>query len=354
MLAALRSHATADWIMDPADQTHTHTLSWDGDRSRWAWKDNRADAQPIWLETLSAEALGPLVAKAPAKPRILVWIPAPAELAESLRFGGNIATVQSPALADYVLAGRPCDPARQQCAEYAWMLPDVPRGAENIDRPIRTDWVTVDSDVSAASQSLKDAALGLARILGWLRLSSPEADDSWPYHLAFQNAKTKDMLASSDVKGGDCYKLLLKASPGDVEREAHLRRVYVFAVDSFGRATLLFGDNLANEFPRFDAASAAVPETIALSNRDCDFQIGEPYGTDNYFLLASATPIDNPQTVFNFDGVRARGGSPASNNPLAVLLENAGMGKRGSVANIPVNWSIQHLRLVSGPPGGAK
>ena len=146
------------------------------------------------------------------------------------------------------------------------MLPDVQRSAENIDRPIRTDWVTVDSDVSAASQSLKDAALGLARILGWLRLSSPEAGDSWPYHLAFQNAKTKDMLASSDVKGGDCYKLLLKASPGDVEREAHLRRVYVFAVDSFGRATLLFGDNLANEFPRFDAASAAVSVPHIVGN----------------------------------------------------------------------------------------
>jgi hypothetical protein len=212
----------------------------------------------------------------------------------------------------------------------------------------------VDDDVSPASQALRNAALGLARILGWSNLRSPEDDDSWPYHLALQNTKTKRILDSRDVKGGECYKLLLQAAPGDPKRDVPVRRVYVFAVDSFGKATFLFGNNLANEFPRLEDAAAAAPETIPLTSSDCDLVVGEPYGTDNYFLLASATPIDNPETVFNFDGVKTRGGAPTNTNPLALLLQNAALGRRGSVTNIPVNWSIEHLRLVSLPPGGPK
>jgi hypothetical protein len=154
------------------------------------------------------------------------------------------------------------------------------------------------------------------------------------------------------VKGGECYKALLEAAPGAADRDVQFRRVYVFAVDSFGKATLLFGNNLENEFPRFDATSGAVPETIPLSNRD--FEIAEPYGMDHYFLLASATAIDSPETVFNFDGVRTRGGEQSGTNPLAQLLQNTATGRRGSVANIPVYWSIQKLRLVSRPPGSSK
>jgi hypothetical protein len=354
VLTALRSRASADWITDPAEQPPTHVLSWEAGRSRWSWKENRADAKTVWLERLSWEAISPLLAKAGIRPRVFAWIPPSADLVESLNLGGNIAIVKSPALADYVLLGRACVSARPQCVEHAWVLPDAPGNPESIDRPQRTDWVAVDDDESTASQALRRSALGLARILSWSRLRSPQGDDSWPYNLALQNTTTKRILDSRDVKGGECYKLLLRAAPGDPKRDVPIRRVYVFAVDSFGKATLLFGNNLANEFPRFDAAAAAVPETIPLTSGDCDLVIGEPYGTDNYFLLASAAPIDNPETMFNFDGVKTRGGAPASTDPLARLLQNAALGRRGPVTNIPVNWSIQHLRLLSWPPGDPK
>jgi hypothetical protein len=354
VLAELHARSSAAWITDPTEQTPTHILSWDADRSKWSWKDNHAGAVPVWLDRLTAETIARLLAQTTAKPLILAWIPSPPELTQSLRFGGNIAVVKSPALADYVLLGRPCVSGRSQCAEYAWVLPDIPGHSDNVDRPLRTNWVTDDEDGRPASGALEEAALGLARILGWSRLRSPEVDNSWPYHLALQNTRTKSILDSHQVKGGECYKALLEAAPGAADRDVQFRRVYVFAVDSFGKATLLFGNNLENEFPRFDATSGAVPETIPLSNRDCDFEIAEPYGMDHYFLLASATAIDSPETVFNFDGVRTRGGEQSGTNPLAQLLQNTATGRRGSVANIPVYWSIQKLRLVSRPPGSSK
>jgi hypothetical protein len=354
LLDGSQSRVSVDWTIDPTEQTPSHVLSWDAGRAKWNWKENSADAQPVWLEKLSAGNLAPLVAKAGPKPRILLWIPPSVELLESLVFDDNIAVVNAPALADYVLLGRPCDAARSPCVEYAWVLPDGVDRPRNAGRPLRSDWTVAGEDVIPASKALKNSALGLARILGWSRLRSPAVDHSWPYHLALQNTKTNQILDSGDVQAGECYKLLLRTAPGDTASDVQFRRAYVFAVDSFGKATLLFGNNLENEFPRLEAANAAVPETIELTKRACDLEIGEPYGADSYFLLASATPIDNPETVFNFDGVRTRGGSQAGANPLTRLLQNAAAGMRGSVTNIPVNWSIQRLTLISRPPGGAR
>jgi len=338
------ARASLDWSADPTNQRPTHIVSWDPSRSAWTWRENRPDAEPEWIRKLDTGAISRLAAKTGGRPRVFLWIPAPQALTDSLRPGENVAVVSSLAQADYVLLGRPCAAAQTGCVEYAWALPDVFANPEQLDRPVRTDWIPL----ASAPDALRSAAFGLARIAGWSRLRSPESDN-WPYHLALQNTKSGAILESGAVTGGECYKLLLRSDAANSERGAPARRVYLFAVDSFGKSTLLFGNNLENEFPPFSAADGDPAKTFPLTGRDCDLEISEPYGADNYFLLASATPIDNPDTIFTFDGVRTRGG-PAPSDPLARLLQSVSLGTRGSVSNVPANWSIQRTTLVSRPP----
>jgi hypothetical protein len=353
---ALRNRAGMIWVDDPTIQAPTHILSWDAGKSIWSLRQNVAGAQPVWIERPTVDAVMRLLPDAP-KPRLFVLIPPVPGLATALQpvsgaYKQNFTIVDSPGQADYVLVGRLCEPRKPQCVEYAWALPDATVG-EKAARPLRTDWVSGREEVPPAAAVLRDAALGLARVVGWQQLQSPEPDDSWPYQLALQNAATKQILALSEVRGGERYKLMLRRKAKETRGAVPARRVYVFAVDSFGKATLLFGNNLENEFPRSDLGSVDAPESIALTASDWDLRISEPYGGDNYFLLASATPIDNPESIFNFDGVRSRGG-PSAASPLARLLENAASGTRGAVAGIPVTWSIQRLMLISRPPDREK
>jgi hypothetical protein len=102
---------------------------------------------------------------------------------------------------------------------------------------------------------------------------------------------------------------------------------------------VLFGDNLQNEFPL--PGQSTMPELTPLT----DIEIGGTLGVDNYYLLTSATPIDNPETVFNFAGVRTRGSVPT--DPLSRLIDNRASGTRGKVTGIPLNWSIEHLTILS-------
>ena len=354
MTAFAGLHNRVDWITDPTGQSITHILSWDGSRAKWSWKENNADAQPVWLEQLSSKEVLSLAAKAEPRPRVLLWIPPSADLSDQLRFDGNLAPASSPALADYALVGRLCASGQSSCTEYAWVRSNIYSRGQTGDVPLRTDWVLADNNGIQTSRALTNAALGLARIFVWSRLRSPDAATSWPYHLALRRERTNEIIDSGNVQAGERYKLLLRAAASDLSADVRVRRVYVFVIDSFGKATLLFGSNLENEFPRLDAAETALPEKVSLTNRDWDFEIGEPYGVDNYFLLSSATPIDNPETVFDFAAVRTRGVTETPTNPLASFLRNAARGMRGSAGTVPVTWSIEHLTLTSRPAGGAK
>ena len=340
--AELRARVPSIWIDDPTDRTPTHLVSWDAAKSLWSFRENVAGAKPVWMDALSADGV---LRQAPPGARIFVAIPPSAELAKAIGLGGSVGVVSTPDRADYVLLGRACPGRAAGCIEYAWALPDVT--AEDLRRqrsalPLRSDWFAEDA------APLKDAALKLARVAGWLDLSPPESSAIWPYQLALRNSVTKQILEGAEVRDGERYKLILRAAPGSIRAGVPARRVYVFVVDSFGKATLVFGDNLGNEFPRPDVAGDP-PETIALTNEEWDVTVDAPYGVDHYFLLASANPIDNPAAVLNFEGARTRGRVEPASDPLAHLLRNTATATRGEVARIPLNWSIQRLSLVSVP-----
>lgn len=319
---------------DPTAHAPTHVAEWDG--RRWKVRENLpgAKGRPIDLAQLP-QALPPTA-------RVNLMIPAPEDFPDS-RFGESVAVANSADDADYVLLGR----AAAQGIEYAWALPDATqddlRGLRS-PRPLRSDWIAWNE------AALDEAILTLARVAGWLELSESAPASTWPYHLALESIDSNRLLDREEVRGGEKYRLVLRADADALGKAGQVvpRRVYVFVVDSWGRAQLLFGEaNMGNEYPRSDPASARPPERIPLNGPE--LTIDKPYGVDHYFLLTSANPIDSPETVLNFDGVRTRGEKLAS-DPLARLLRNTAAATRGGVAAVPVNWSIERMTILSLPP----
>ncbi len=287
------------------------------------------------------------------------------ELVSKLAFAshGNIVGFsESLRNANYFLIGHVTSGGRM---EYAWARPavtqeDIRKQDEAARRekhplslsgwPLRSDWLAVNdpADLSAAGGKLTEQGLGLARIAGWLQLQTPIPDDAFPYSLALRDEKN-GQLSDGELLGKRDYKIILRRDPLSQQTTVTPRRVYVFVVDSFGQGTLVFGKgNVDNEFPRKESSNqdkAKPPDEIDLN---AEVEIKDPWGIDNYFLLTSAQAIDDPDDVFNFEGVRTRGFTQGG--PLERLIENHAAGTRGALSGVPTNWSIERIPFRSKDP----
>jgi hypothetical protein len=352
LAANLRAAGGIDLIDDATERTPTHVLLWDAGRKRWILSENRINgAELLATEAPSSGDIVKLLAGHSSKPRLAIILPASAELVSKLSFaskGNIVGFTKSLQNADYFLLGRV---ASTGDIEYAWARPSETREdifnqyeAARRERqpislagwPLRSDWVTVSesADLSAAGATLTAKGLDLARIAGWLQLQTPVPDDAFPYHIALRDENGR--VSDGDLMGNRTYRIILRRDPLSPQTSVTPRRVYVFVVDAFGKGTLVFpAGNLDNEFPLKDAATP--PDQIELSLVD----IIPPWGTDNYFLLTSVQPIDNPETVFNYGGVRTRGS--ATGRPLEKLIESRTEGTRGSLSGVPTNWSIERI-----------
>lgn len=327
-------------VSDPTSDLPTHILTWDPVARKWCLRENRAGAASSPIRPLTVSGVTALL---PKSARLFVEFPPDENTTHALMFDkGAVAIVRSPELADYVLLGRLR--SESPTIEYAWALADFVESDLHGTLPLRpllTNWFAED-----IVQSLKMSAVGLAKITGWLNLAPPAGGEA-PYGLVLQNTKTGQIVSSGEVHDGETYKLMLRRRPDVSASAIPSRRAYVFIIDSYGKGQLLFGDNLQNEFPR--PGQTTMPELTPLSNFDEDFTIGGTPGVDNYYLLTSATPIGNPETVFNFEGVRTRGADIS--DPLSRLIGNRASGTRGSVTGVPLNWSIERLTILSVPKG---
>lgn len=327
--AANELHRVGMLDEDPTERAPTHIVEWD--RTRWIVHENlpAAKASPVDLVQVGRTL--------PPQARVNLMIPPP----QNFHVTEGVETVDSVEKADYILIGR----VTAQSVEYAWALPDVTkedRLARGSARPLRSDWIA-----SSNAPALRQAALNLARVAGWLQLSQSAPVSSWPYHLALERTDANRLLEGGEVRGGESYHLVLRADAEALRKSSFIapRWVYIFVVDSWGKATLLVGEaNLANQFPRVTGDSAT-PEQIVLE--EPELTIGTPYGVDHYFLLSTASPIDSPETVLNFDGVRTRGADRSPSDPLARLLHNTATATRGEVAQVPLNWSIEAMNVLS-------
>lgn len=346
LAAGLRADSRIELIDDPTEKTPTHVMLWNG--TRWTLTENRSNGAELPAsEAPSVDEVLKLLAGRTPKVRLAILLPATPELVSGLAFGarGNIVSVtKSIASADYFLAGRA---VASGDIEYAWARPQETQ--EDIDGahgehhrrqsaslsawPLRSEWLGA-KDVA----KLTEHGLDLARLAGWLQIETPVPDDAFPYHLALRDEGGQ--FSQGELTGNRTYRLLLRRDPSATEKTVAPRRVYVFVVDSFGKGTLVFpGGNVENEFPRKDMITQ--PAVIDLQQT---IDIEAPWGIDNYYLLTSTQPIDNAEAVFNFAGVRTRGGA---GGPLEKLIENHTTGTRGALSGVPTNWSIERTAFRS-------
>jgi hypothetical protein len=333
-------------LPDIAAENPTRVMSWNG-RS-WILEQNPAAAAAV---DLGADPSADAVRRAlPPNARFLLLLPPTSELMAGLHLDGPV-QLKPAAGALYRLDGR----WNAGQLEYAWVNPGWvnPGGPGNLPLPPRSDWIKAGD---AAAASLREKALLLARIYGWLTLQSPPSREAFPYRLAFQNAATKQNRQSGDMVENERYKLFLSAAPDALKNPQALsqRWVYIFAIDQFGKGSLLFpvlghgneGNRLpfaqTGERPKFDPM-------IPLDGEDYDFSIGEPFGVDTYFLLTSQDPIDQPD-VFEFEGLRTRSGSRGAADALTDLLSGMAEGTRAPHrAQTPGTWSIENITIRSVP-----
>jgi hypothetical protein len=109
--------------------------------------------------------------------------------------------------------------------------------------------------------------------------------------------------------------------------------VYLFEIESAGcgaHIVPLSGANNDNRFPR-------TPPSAHLTSNQADIMVVPAHGTETYIMLASGSPIDEPDIVFNFDGPQSSG---VSTNPLDRLFSQDGAGIRGANASVPTDWSL--------------
>jgi len=363
LVAALRVGGRIEPIDDPTESTPTHVLLRDAGQKRWILTENRIGLEEssvlMKAEAPAADDVANSLGAQASKARLAIILPAPEELVSKLAFtshGNIVSFTKSLQDADYFLAGRATPGGG---IEYAWARPSVTQEdirkqyeAAGLEKqpislsgwPLRSDWLPVNepADFTVVAGKLTDQGLDLARIAGWLQLQTPIPDDAFPYSLALQDEKN-GRLSEGELTGKRSYKIILRRDPLSRQTSVTPRRVYVFVVDSFGEGTLVFGTSVDNEFPRKD--SRKLPDEIDLNT---SVDITTPWGIDNYFLLTSVQPIDNPEAVFNFKGVRTRGVGPGG--PLEKLIESHAAGTRGALSGVPTNWSIERQAFRSKDP----
>ena len=232
-------------------------------------------------------------------------------------------------------------------AEYAWSR------AAGLDNgpalPARTDYSTASAaqgGADAAASALGGSAERIARAYGWFNLQSPAADDkTFPFHLALLRGDGALRRDGERVQDGETYGFVLEPSApatSTVER----RWVYVFALDSFGRRTLLFPPLASGDVENLLPLPEKEREPVVLPEL---FTISPPYGTDTYFLFASKAKLAD-SAVLDEEGVRTRGTGPGADALLLGLLTPA-LASRGTRALAPARWTVRHIAITSAEQG---
>jgi hypothetical protein len=129
------------------------------------------------------------------------------------------------------------------------------------------------------------------------------------------------------------------------------RFVYVFNIDSKGKAALLFpadGTNASNRVPFFMGNKEVWPDAIPVTDnggRIMSFGVSD-VGVESLLMVTSEQEL--PRDVFEWDAVATdeirRGGSES---PIGALLRSR-MGTRGLGArpgSAPATWSLQRVQV---------
>jgi hypothetical protein len=303
---------------------------------------------------LTAESL-----KRELRPNARLWanLPPPRELSAKLALkaaGSLVQGVDNMKDADYILAGT----LTARGPQWAWyhkvefalgpheVIKDHSPGCStHSPYPVSSDWAAVSEPASlpGASSKLNEYAARLAKINGWLNLPGDQsASESNYYKLIFKRVDDKSLLPEGEAARQDER---LKMYLSTDSRVTQKRWVYVLDIDCHGKGTLLYPVNTAeNRFPN----DADTPREFELPGAPT-LRIGAPFGEDTVLMISTQEPLPDPSAL-NFEGVGTRNGlTRGEYNPLQQLLSSASSGTRGAIPDIPNNWSIDAIPLLSAP-----
>jgi hypothetical protein len=329
---------------DLAENPPTDVLIWSGE----TWRLEHAGGRVPLGPHLDVAAVRAALGQGAKTSKTIVALLRPPPLAVS-RLLGLGPKSQHPAIrieterkkAQYALVSR----LRNGQAEASWILLTETSGRplHPSDLPLRSDWVPL-GDPAAAAQRLTMLAAGLGRLRGWLTLTPPAsmAIDPFPYQLVLRRGGQENLPDSASTTAGDKIEALLRAQSHGAAANARPRYVYLFTIDAHGKSQLLFPiGEVENRVP-------ADPDQRGKDVNLASFTVGEPFGTDHFYLLTSAEKLADPY-VLQFDGVQL-GEKRSMTSPLEQLFGQVNGLRRGTNQQpVPTSWSVERHALSSGP-----
>ncbi len=358
-IRALQYSRRLQWITDPARQLFTHLLYRDDES--WILSDKQ---RRIVLagDTLSAARVLKELSDSPIEPRLFAILPPAKVLYQQLFKAANAITGLAEFTshrdeADYHLLGRSQNDtiayALLQAGVFSWNRP----GQGTAILPRRSAWVSPDTvGVNECSRLLSADARRLAAARMWLRLESPPSSGEFPYQLAlYDRLKGTRRGARSTVEEGERFQLLLHADRKALRNGCEQRFVYVFAMDSHGKRTLLFPNSMiGNVENRFPVDNNNLPQKILLSGREL-FKVAPPFGMDTFFLLTSREALVYPG-ILDSKGIGEREPRASADfiDPLSAMFEASLHSGRSALATVPLSWSIDRFSVTSVPKQNAK
>lgn len=281
---------------------------------------------------------------------LFVNLAAPKKLVDAIRAKfteyKTIQLVTSPAEAQYILYGTINN---NNTIAYGLVKANISLKDSLESMPLNTRAFPMAGNTDAAYKAIIDSlfevSLKLSKIRGWLTLTPPQDAGFFPYRLVMRNSVTKKEVDSNGVKVGEKLDLSIEANEDYLDRPIEKKYLYVFTIDINGKMQLIYPNvaegSVQNKFP-LNTEEGTPRKKMNFFDRPAT--ASEPVGTDNYFLIASKEPIQEPGRLFNQEGVR--GASRGNNKALSALLDMGNESKaRGLNTATPTNWNLLRLAV---------
>ncbi len=268
----------------------------------------------------------------------------------------NIKLVNSAADAHYVLygtideAGKPSYGLRRAQTSARDSLESMP--VQTINFVLKEN---NDKAFRSIADSVYEYAMRLFKVRSWLQLAGPKkGKNEFPFHLELINDATGKPVDVNGSRVGDNISLHIAADKIAMAKTFNAasvpsRYVYVFAMNRYGKMELLYpgktDGNVYNRFPHVDDNMVMKKDEELIG-----YEVIEPVGTDNIFLLATDEPIATYALLFEQEGVRADAGMRGEEkNPLASILDigNDQGGTRSITPKTPLSWVLYRLPVKS-------
>ncbi len=264
---------------------------------------------------------------------------------------GNIILVDRPSDAHYVLYGTISQDGKPS---YGFRRTQMSSRDSLESMPLQTRNFIQDGNSvkgnSLIADSLYEYALRLFKVRAWLQMQGPKKNkNDFPFHLELVNDATSKVVGKEGSRVGENITVYIAADAVVFDKTFNpatlsSKYVYVFTINKYGKMQLLFpigaDGNKHNKFPQMDGAKVNPKVEIV------GYEVEEPVGTDNIFLLATDEPISTYAVLFNSDDVRGGGIRNATMNPLESIL-NIAPTTRDIKPKTPANWVLYKLPVVS-------